>query len=374
MRGKVNGYIVAFLFLFLLLVPNLYGKSTPTLNNGKKWRIGYYEGGAYSEYTDTMRTLVSGLIELGWITDKKPPDIHEEISKPYVDWLISSNSPYLSFTSKDCYSANWDNELRKQIRKELIQKLKKGELDLVIAMGTWAGIDLANNKHSVPIMILSTSDPVRAGIIKSVENSGFEHVTARVDPKRYLRQIRMFHRVVGFDTLGIAFENTPDGRIYSAISEAQQIAKERNFEIITCEVLDTIPDTQESDRSCLKCFRELSEKADAVYVTALTCTDRKTKEIADIFKGANVPSFSLVGSKWVKSGMLLSISSDSGYSELGRYNAKKFGAILNGARPGSLKQLFSDPLDIAINIRTAEEIGFAIPSTILKIAEEVYVE
>jgi ABC-type uncharacterized transport system substrate-binding protein len=223
-------------------------------------------------------------------------------------------------------------------------------------------------------MVLSTSDPVRAGIIQSAEDSGLDHVTARVDPRRYLRQIRMFHRIVGFNTLGIAFENTPDGKIYSAISEAQQIAKERNFKIITCEVLDAIPDTQESDRSCFKCFRELSEKAEAVYVTALTCVDRKTSEIADIFKSARVPSFSLVGSKWVKSGILLSISSDSGYTELGKYNANKFGEILNGTIPRTLNQTFEDPLDIAVNMETVRAIDFYMPKSILKIATEIFGE
>jgi ABC-type uncharacterized transport system substrate-binding protein len=184
----------------------------------------------------------------------------------------------------------------------------------------------------------------------------------------------MFHRIVGFNTLGIAFENTSEGKIYSAISEAKQVAKERNFKIITCEVLDSTPDFQKSDRSCFKCFRELSKKVDAVYVTALTCVDRKTAEIADILKNARVPSFSLVGSKGVKSGLLLSISSDSGYIELGRYNSNKFGEILNGAMPRTLKQIFRDPLDIAVNLRTARAINFDIPKSILKIATEIYRE
>jgi hypothetical protein len=31
-----------------------------------------------------MRTLVAGLIELGWITEKNPPDYRQEMPKPYL--------------------------------------------------------------------------------------------------------------------------------------------------------------------------------------------------------------------------------------------------------------------------------------------------
>ena len=50
-------------------------KIEPNMNNGKKWRVGYYEGGPYSDYTETMRTLIAGLIELKWIHEARPPDI-----------------------------------------------------------------------------------------------------------------------------------------------------------------------------------------------------------------------------------------------------------------------------------------------------------
>lgn len=84
MKIKIFGYFTIILFLFIIISPALYSKSIPKLNNGKKWRIGYYEGGPYSDYTDTMRTLVMGLIELGWITDKNLPEYHEETLKPYL--------------------------------------------------------------------------------------------------------------------------------------------------------------------------------------------------------------------------------------------------------------------------------------------------
>ena len=376
MATKVKNVMVVIFFISFLFVPYLYAASTnaPKLNNGKKWRVAYYEGGPYSEYTDTMRTLVHGLIELGWITYDNPPDLHQETPKPYIEWLTKHSGRYLSFKPGDCYSADWDDHKRAELRKQLLEKLKHGDIDIVLAMGTWAGMDMADNTHAVPVMVLSTSDPIKAGIINSATDSGFDHVTARVDPNRYARQLRMFHRIVGFNTLGIAFENTKEGRSYSAIDDAQQIAKEKGFKLVTCNTLNGMPNKTESDRFCLKCYQDLSKRADAVYVTALVCADTRTKEVADMFKKARIPSFSMLGPKWVKEGILMSISSDSGYKALSRYNADKFGQILNGAKPRGLNQVFEDPLDIAINTATAKAIGFPMPKSIMAIATEIYGE
>lgn len=46
--------------------------------------------------------------------------------------------------------------------------------------------------------------------------------------------------------------------------------------------------------------------------------------------------------------------------------------IFNGARPGKLSQIFEDPKRIAINMKTAQAIGFKIPRGLIQVADEVY--
>jgi hypothetical protein len=50
----------------------------------------------------------------------------------------------------------------------------------------------------------------------------------------------------------------------------------------------------------------------------------------------------------------------------------KFGEILNGTKPITLKQVFEDPLDIAVNMQTVRQIGLDMPKSILSIATEIY--
>ena len=372
MGRKISRSLILICLFSLAFGSLAVAASMPRLNKGEKWNIAYYEGGPFSDYAETMKVLLAGLMELGWIDPADLPRYDREIQMPYWDWLGQCQSSFLTFKGENGFSADWDDQKRALTRERVLKKLKSGSIDLIIAMGTWAGLDLANNEHSVPVLVLSTSDPIKAGIIQSVKNSGYAHVTARVDPNRYERQIRMFSRIVDFKTLGIAYEDTPEGRVYSAVDSAERIAGERGFKIVSCEVIDTNAGADESDRSCFECYEKLAETCDAVYVTALTCVDRQGKAIADIFRKAQTPSFAMVGSRFVKDGIMLSISSDSGYAALGRYNARKFGEILNGTKPGDLKQIFEDPLEIAINMETVRQIGFKMPESILKIASEIY--
>ena len=109
-----------------------------------------------------------------------------------------------------------------------------------------------------------------------------------------------------------------------------------------------------------------------MYVTALLSIDEKIQSIIDILKKERIPSFSMIGSKYVKKGLLMSISTDEGHRAQGIYDAEKIANILNGSKPRDLQQEFPDPLDIAINLETAQSIGFEVPNSILRIANEIY--
>ena len=49
----------------------------PLTNNGKKWRIGYFEGGPFSGYPKTLIALIQGLTELGWLNEIQFPELDD---------------------------------------------------------------------------------------------------------------------------------------------------------------------------------------------------------------------------------------------------------------------------------------------------------
>ncbi len=348
----------------------------PVTNGGKKWRIGYYEGGDYLQYQMTLMATVRGLMKLGWIEPATIPRQAGEQTGKLWAWLADNlASDYLEFVKDAHYSASWDEETRMRTAVALTNRLStEKDIDLLIAMGTWAGKDLANDRHSTPTMVLSTSDPLSAGIITSVEDSGFDHVHARVDPHRYERQVKIFHEIIGFKRLGVAFEDSVNGRSYAAIDVVERLSKERGFQVQRCYTKSDIPDISVAEKSVIDCFEELAYIVDAIYITEQGGVTRGSiPKLVEIANRRNIPTFSQAGVEEVRFGVLTSLS-QAGFRYVGEFHAETFAMVFNGAKPNQLEQLFEEPPKIAINLGTAELIGFDPPLVLLGAADEVFNE
>lgn len=348
--------------------------TAPVKNGDKPWKIGYYEGGAYVDYQKILIETVKGLMKLGWIEEQAIPTQQGEQTAQLWQWLNSDlNSEYIEFVPDAHYSAGWDKELRKQRATEVIERLKnKQDIDLMIAMGTWAGKDLANDRQTTPTMVLSASDPLAAGIIKSVEDSGYSHLHAAVDPNRYERQIRIFYDLVNFKHLGVAFEDSVNGRSYAAIEVLQSLGKIKGFELVSCHTLSDIRDVTAAEDSVEKCFKELAGKVDAIYVTLQGgINENSIPALVNIVNKNRIPTFSQSGSEEVKHGFLLSLS-QAGFRYVGEFHAGTFAKVFNGARPNQLSQFFEEPPRMAVNLKTAEIVGFNPPLLLLGAADEIY--
>ena len=378
-RQAIQTILAGLLFAAILqhpLHPPVQADShriAPSLNHGRKWRIGYYEGGPYVNYPANLEAIAKGLAELGWMEGVSLPETGDPSDARRV-WrnLGLAGSNYIEFVSDAFYSADWNTALRTANRTTVLERLRGKGLDLMIAMGTWAGQDLANKRHSVPTMVVSCSDPVASGIVYSPEWSGIDHVHARCDPNRYIQQVRLFHDIVGFKRLGIVYENSVVGRSYAALFDVQTVAGERGFKLIACEA----PWSEMSDRMCtrnlVQCHETLAPQIDALFLTVHKGVDLKhMDELLGPLMAHKIPTWSQRGPQEVRHGVLLSIARGD-FRSIGMFHATIMAKIFNGAHPGDLNQIFEDPKRIAINLKTAQAIGFTIPRGLIQVADEVY--
>lgn len=349
-------------------------RTAPTANsNGKKWRIGYYEGGPYINYPANLKAIAKGLAKLGWMNDirfGKPDDPADSL----IVWLALSKakSDYLRFVKKAYNSADWDDEKRIRERETVLDRLAGNHLDFIIAMGTWAGQDLANNQHSIPTMVVSTSDPVKSGIVKSAARSGFDHVHATCDPRRYLQQLRLFHDIINFKRLGIVYEDTDVGKTNAALSDIERVANQRGFTLVPCHARWRGVSQRVRTRDVIECHQQLAPQIDALYMTAHVGIDANyMNELLAPLIAHKIPTWSQRGPQEVRHGVLLSISR-KGFEAVGLYHAFIMARIFNGAKPGDLNQIFVDPKHIAINLKTAKAIGFNPPKGLIKVADSIY--
>jgi hypothetical protein len=172
--------------------------------------------------------------------------------------------------------------------------------------------------------------------------------------------------------LGIAYEDTVEGRSYASLDIIEKVAKELNFDIVKCHTKSDIADKDAAGESVIKCFETISKKADAIYATLQGGVNSKTlPKLVQIANASKIPTFSQSGSDEVKEGFLLS-QSHSGFKYVGLFHAQTMGKVFNGASPRQLTQIFEGPPKIAINLKTAEIIGFNPPMILLGAADEIF--
>jgi ABC-type uncharacterized transport system substrate-binding protein len=367
-------FVLLIVIPFNVIAKDINYKTTPLTNNGRKWQIGYYEGGPYSDYQSHLKAAIKGLMMLGWMEEAKFPKLPDtEDTKVLWNWLsTNSKSKYIEFADNAYWSSNWDKKMRSENRKACIKQLSKGDIDFMFALGTWAGQDLANDEHSVPTFCLSISDPIKAKVIQSAEDSGYDHIIARCDPTRYMRQIRLFHDIIRFKKLGVVYEDTPDGRTYAGLEDLREIGNERGFEVVECIALDLTANLQKAVEEYAECCKILAPKIEAFYFTDHigAHTDYLSKPLAPLFK-YKIPTWTRRGSEQVKHGVLMSIAKKN-FEYYSPYYGETIGKILNGARPRDLNQVLREPLKLSINLETAKIIDYNVPNNVLKVADIVY--
>ncbi|MFH0785609.1 MAG: ABC transporter substrate binding protein [Pseudomonadota bacterium] len=349
---------------------------TPRLgDSGKKFRIVYLQGGEYNEYDQVFLAVINQLMEAGWGGNIKLPSEATKTTRSLYTYLSNHTewSKYLEFPANGFYDNQWKEEEREKTMQAI---LKRNDIDMVFALGTWAGHDMKTmpSAFAVPTVVMDVTDTLQSKIVDTLEDSGRDNLTARVDPNRYYRQVSLFYDVIGFKKLGLAYEDTVEGRSYAAINDVERAAKGKGFEIVRVVHPGYVKSRDQAVAWLTQAVKDLSTKVDAFYITGQLALDEKSlPTIIEILNGANIPTFSQAGSIEVEKGALLSIAT-SGFKFVAKYHVESIAKILNGAKPRDLPMLFEDPPKIALNLKTAIKIGFDPPVDILAAADEIFAD
>jgi ABC-type uncharacterized transport system substrate-binding protein len=348
-------------------------KVSPPPNPPRRQRIGYIEGGPYVEYPQTLRSLVGGLVELGWMKPIELPAPSQASTREMWQHLARhTQSRHIEFVEDAWWSGDWSDARRSDIRHGILQRLNsKGDIDLMLAMGTAAGQDLRDGHHT-PTIVLSSSDPIAAGIIDSAKDSGRDYLWAECDPDKYIRQIHAFHNIVGFKRLGVISDDSDTGRIYANIPDLKQVAEASDFELVIGTAEEENITAEESRQLAHAEFARLAPHVDAFWVTDHIGT--QPQFMPDVIKPLldhNLPTWSPVGPQHVRRGVLFGTAYRDA-DAVGRFCAKAIARILNGERPRDIPQVFKNGQTVVVNREVARRIGFKLPPGLVIIADEVY--
>jgi ABC-type uncharacterized transport system substrate-binding protein len=351
--------------------------NAPSLNQGKRWRVAYVETGPYANYAGTLYYLLKGLESRGWVkgVERIPYTWGQTDTKEMWSYISSQKefSSFIEFVPDSYYSLKSIPGQEGEVVKRFSQKK---DSDLLIVMGTVAGKLMSIEDVQSKIMVFSTSNAVKSGIVKAADSSGRQKVWAHLDPVRYKQQLQVFADIFQFKKMGVVYEDSPNGKAFAAVDDIEAVAKEKRFEIVRKLVPGTkgIDDQDRYFKDLLQAHTELAAEVDGFYYAVSPAPGIRQEQLYAVlqpFYEKRIPVFAQLGDEDVSRGALLSLAR-ADFFGMGQFGAEQLAKLLNGASADTLPQLYSDTPTIALNFQVAKQIGYKPPFEILLVSDKVF--
>jgi putative tryptophan/tyrosine transport system substrate-binding protein len=233
---------------------------------------------------------------------------------------------------------------------------------LVAAAGVAAALAAKAATATIPIVSVSGTDPVQAGLVASLNRPG-GNVTGITSLNSGLgaKQLGLLHQLLPRGERFAVLINPVNPQIQSALADVQPAATAmgRQLEIITAA----------SSRDIGPAFRDVVRKrVDGLLISADPIFLNRLVQLATLAARHALPAIYAVR-EFADAGGLMSYGSNftEMYRQVGVYTAR----ILKGEKPADLPMLQATKFELVVNLHTAEALGLEVPATLLALADEV---
>jgi putative tryptophan/tyrosine transport system substrate-binding protein len=212
---------------------------------------------------------------------------------------------------------------------------------------------------TIPIVMVTTQDPVKTGFIESLARPG-ANITGVTTLQRELsgKRLELLKEAVpGTTRTAVLSAAQPtDVELYKAPARALKI------QLQLLDVRPTNPDFDAVFRAAVQA------RANALVTVRGAALNRYINRIADLAIKNRLPSMH-EGVEYVEAGGLMSYTASD--AESYRRAAYYVDRILKGAKPTDLPVEQSTKFEFVINLKTAKQIGLAIPPDLLARATKI---
>ncbi len=246
---------------------------------------------------------------------------------------------------------------------DIVAELVQLNVNVLVTVPFQALLAAKQATKTIPIVMVTTLDPVATGIVDSMARPG-GNITG----------IARLTRVLGARRLELIKETAPKvsrvGVLWAVDDEGSTIgfkdyetaARALNIPLQSLGVRGPNPDLESAFVEAAK------EPSTALIAIRGGLLNRYQKRIADLAIENRLPSM-FEGNDFVEAGGLMSYTTND--DESFRYAAVYVDKILKGTKPADLPVEQPTKFELVINLKTAKQIGLTIPPNVLARADKV---
>jgi len=246
----------------------------------------------------------------------------------------------------------------------LVSDLIKLNVDVLVSPLPQAIIAAKQATKTIPIVMMTTQDPVATGLVDSLARPG-GNVTGVTRQTRELsgKRLELLKETISpLSLVGVLWETAGAAALETGFRSYEQSARALKIQLQSFEVRGPNPDLE-------GVFRAATRSRVSAVITVLTgLLSGYRKQIADLTVMNRLPLMS-EGSALVEAGGLMSYSATDADSY--RRGAVYVDKILKGTKPADLPVEQPTKFELVINLKTAKQIGVTIPPNVLARADRV---
>lgn len=241
----------------------------------------------------------------------------------------------------------------------IAEKFAADKPDLILAIATPSAQAVAKATTSIPVLFTAVTDPVAAGLVKSMDQPG-GNVTGTTDMNPVAQQIDLMKQIAPQATrLGIIYNA---GEVNSTVQV--KLAKDEAAK----QGLTVVEATVSSSGDVAQAAQSLVGRVDAIYVPTDNTVVSASAAVVQVAEKAKLPIISGERSV-VDAGGIATIGID--YYRLGQQTGEMAAQILKGAKPATMPVQSQTQFSVVINAKEAAKLGITIPPSLLTGAEVI---
>ncbi|HJV36003.1 ABC transporter substrate-binding protein [Geomonas sp.] len=258
----------------------------------------------------------------------------------------------------DLQNANGDSNTAASIAN----KFKSENVAVAVGIATPTAQALVNTLKTTPVVFSAVTDPVKAGLVKSV-SKGSKHVTGVSDMTPVKQQIELLLKMKKVKRLGHIYTSSEENAVVLA-GVVKQACKDLHIEFVETTVSKS-SEVKEAMQSIIR-------RVDAVYISTDNTVVSAMSAVTDVAMKNKVPVMSADPSSAEKFPVLAAWGFD--YYKMGRVTGKMVAEILKGKHPEQMPTRFmtkASDVDLLINLDVAKKLGLTVPQDLVKSANKV---